>query len=75
MSGSHTPAKLIVQEMNLPADSRLGPAEPDPGDTPMTTTLHAPDVRSSSGPSATIRVGFEVAGYHTNAQSASTPAA
>jgi hypothetical protein len=48
---------------------------PQPGDTPMTTTLHAADARSSSGASIHSRVGFVVAGYRPNAQSASTLAA
>ncbi|WP_269432465.1 MULTISPECIES: hypothetical protein [Halobacterium] len=40
----------------------------------MTTTLHAPDARPISGPSG-FAVGFVVAGYRPNAQSASTLAA
>ncbi|WP_267903059.1 hypothetical protein [Halobacterium bonnevillei] len=41
----------------------------------MTTTLHATDARSSSGASLLSRVGFVVAGYRPNAQSASILAA
>lgn len=72
---SHTSTKLIVQGQNVRIDSRLGPAEPEPGDTPMTTTLHTTDVHSSSGRSAIISEGFVVADYRPNAQSASTLAA
>ncbi|WP_279587145.1 hypothetical protein [Halobacterium sp. R2-5] len=41
----------------------------------MTAPLHAPDARSSSGPSAGALVGVAVSGYRPNAQSASALAA
>ncbi|MFB6269499.1 MAG: hypothetical protein ABEH83_06120 [Halobacterium sp.] len=41
----------------------------------MTTTLHATDAPGSSWGSIESRVGFTVAGYRPNAQSASTLAA